>query len=297
MARLIRIAACQYQPTWQASFSAYEDKISALVAEAVRQGGQLLVFPEYGLMELASIDGAAAAADLALSLKSAADHNGAAQQLFARLARSHKLHILAPSGPVRMANGTFRNRAHLHGATGHPGHQDKLIMTRFEREQWHITGGTELTLFETAFGKLGILICYDAEFPLPAHALMEAGAEVLLVPSCTDTPAGAARVRIGAAARALEGQCLVVTAPLVGAAPWCPAIDVNAGAAGIFAPPDRGFPDSGVIAEGAMNVPGWVIGDVDLDEVARVREAGQVLNYRHWGEQVGGAAVRVVGVG
>jgi predicted amidohydrolase len=102
------------------------------------------------------------------------------------------------------------------------------------------------------------------------------------VPSCTDAAAGYHRVRVACQARALENQCYVIQAPTVGSAPWSIAVDENVGAAGVFGPPDRGFPDDGVIALGERDRPGWVIADVDLDAVAAVRADGQVLNHRDW---------------
>ena len=112
--------------------------------------------------------------------------------------------------------------------------------------------------------------------------LVAAGAEVIAVPSCTDAPVGYHRVRVACQARALENQCYVVQAPTVGTAPWSIAVDENVGAAGVYGPPDRGFPDDGVIAQGAYCEPGWVIADVDLDAIARVRAEGQVLGHRDW---------------
>jgi predicted amidohydrolase len=127
----------------------------------------------------------------------------------------------------------------------------------------------------------------DVEFPLLARALVEQGVEVLLVPSCTDTLAGHWRVRVGAMARALEGQCLVAQAVTVGALPWLPAIDSNVGAAAVYAPPDCGFPSHGVLARGVLNQPGWVYAEVDRAAIRRVRAEGDVLNHRHWMEQAG----------
>ena len=101
-------------------------------------------------------------------------------------------------------------------------------------------------MFDTALGRIGVLICYDSEFPLLARAQIEAGAQLLLVPSCTDSLHGYWRVRLAAQARALEGQCYAIQAPLVGNAEWSPAIDINRGAAGIFGPPDGAFPDDGI---------------------------------------------------
>jgi predicted amidohydrolase len=92
-------------------------------------------------------------------------------------------------------------------------------------------------------------------------------------------------VRTGAQARALENQCYVVHAPVVGEAPWSPAVDVNRGAAAVYGPPDKGFPPDGVVAIGELDRPGWVHAELDLDLLAAVRADGMVLNHRHWPEQ------------
>jgi len=286
--RTVRIAAAAYPFDWLADFDAYRAKISAWVRDAA--DCDLLVFPEYGAMELASLGGRAVAGDLEASLHEVARHEAARDALHAELAAQHGLHILAASGPVFEGPRPV-NRAVLFGPAGRIGHQDKQVMTRFEREEWDVTGAPGLRVFDTAVGRLGVLICYDSEFPLLGRALAEAGAEVILVPSCTDTVAGYNRVRIGAMARALESQCVVVQAPTVGDVDWSPAVDENRGAAAIYAPPDGLWPESGVVAEGAMDAPGWVKASVDLDRVAASRRDGRVLPFAHWGETVG---VRVV---
>jgi predicted amidohydrolase len=97
--------------------------------------------------------------------------------------------------------------------------------------------------------------------------------------------AGYSRVEVAARARALENQCFVGVAPLVGEAAWSPATDINVGAAGLYGPPDLGFPPDGILARGELNRPGWVYGEIDPAAVARVRSEGQVLNHRHWQEQ------------
>ncbi len=216
------IATAAYPLDPVASFDAYAAKQDHWAARAAAQGAGLLVFPEYGRMELAALEGPAIAGDLAASLRAVDRHTARANDLVARLARKYRLHILAASGPVFDGRDRPVNRATLFGPKGVIGHQDKQVMTRFERETWDVGPGGPLRVFDTALGKIGILICYDAEFPLLGRALAEAGAEILLVPSCTDTEAGYARVRIGAMARALENQCVVVQSPTVGAAPGRP---------------------------------------------------------------------------
>ena len=280
----MKLATAAYPLSALSSWDDYVAKQIAWVAEAADQGADLLVFPEYGRMELATLSGAAIAGDLEQSLKAVSDRAAAADDLLAELATLHGVHILAATGPVFDQNARPVNRACLFGPSGKLGFQDKQVMTRFERETWDVIPGGPLKVFETPIGKLGILICYDAEFPLLGRALADAGAEILLVPSCTDSLAGYSRVRIGAMARALENQCVVVHSPTVTPAPWSPAVDDNVGAAGIYGPPDLGFPETGILAQGELNTPGWTYADIDLGLIQNVRANGSVLNYAHWPE-------------
>lgn len=287
------VAAAQYPIDRLADWDAYVAKLTRWVAEAVQGGAALAVFPEYGAMELASLD-PATMGDLAGSLASVAALAPQVDALHGELAARFGLHILAASMPRRDTDGLYRNAARLFAPNGKSGTQDKLVMTRFEREQWFVSPGQGITLFETVLGKIAVLICYDAEFPLLARAAVEAGAELLLVPSCTDSLHGYWRVRIGTQARSLEGQCYAVQSPTVGLAEWSPAVDVNRGAAGIYGPPDRGMPDDGVIALGAEGEAAWVFGAVDLGRVAQLRADGAVLNTRDWHDQPGAGPLPAV---
>ena len=284
----VNIAAAAYPMDWFDSFAEYEAKITRWVEDAAEC--DLLVFPEYGAMELSSLGGAEIAADLERSLHEVARHEVARDHLHAHLAQRHNVHILAASGPFFAGERPF-NRAVLFGPDGRIGHQDKQIMTRFEREQWNVIGAPGLRVFDTPLGRLGIIICYDSEFPLLARQLAESGVEILLAPSCTDTVAGYNRVRIGAMARALESQCVVVHSPTVGDVSWNPAIDENRGAAAIYGPPDGLWPEDGIIAGGALDQPGWVKAEVDLRRVARSRTSAAVLPFAHWPES---AACKII---
>jgi predicted amidohydrolase len=286
-ARGFKLAAAQYPIDWLEGWQAYVEKLTGWVEEAAGQGAGLLVFPEYGAMELASLFPHPTPGDLVGQLEGVASLEERLIELHEGLARRHGVHILGASHPAKVGDGRFHNRARLFGPDGRHAFQDKIVMTRFEREAWGVSGAAALRVLDTALGKLGVCICYDVEFPLLARALVEAGAELILAPSCTETLRGYWRVRVGAQARALESQCLVVQAPTVGEAAWSPAVDVNRGAAGVYGPPDLGFPEDGVVALGELDRPGWVYAEIDLERVARVREEGAVLNHRHWPEQEG----------
>ncbi len=279
----MKVATAAYDLDWLDSWAQYEDKLNRWVTEAAGQGAELLVFPEYGAMELSTLDGADVAGDLERSIRAVSDRMADAQALHQRLARDYGTYILGASAPVVDGPGRPVNRAALYAPDGQQDHQDKQIMTRFEREAWDIAPGGPLKLFDTKLGKIGVLICYDSEFPLLGRALSEA--DLILVPSCTEALSGYWRVRIGAMARALENQCVTVMASLVGSNEWSEAVDMNTGTGGIFGPPDKGFPGTGVLAEGQLNQPGWTYADIDLSAIAEVRADGHVLNRTHWDEQ------------
>lgn len=281
----VRVAAAQYWPENLVTWDAAAQKITHWVGEAVAQGAGLLVFPEYFSMEITASFGAEVARSLPLSLARLQDRLPGFLALFTSLAREHAVYICAGSFPERLGDGRYCNRSYFFTPEGHVDWQEKLQMTRFEAEQWHVSPGRELKVFETAFGRLAINICYDSEFPLFARQQVEQGANILLVPSCTDTLAGYHRVRIGCQARALENQCFVVQSPTVGECPWSESVDRNTGAAAVYTPVDYGFPPDGVLVCGEMNTPQWVFADLDLAGIARIRNEGQVFNHRDWPAQ------------
>jgi len=288
----LRVAAAQYDLSFFNDWRDVEAKARRWVAEAAEQGANLLVFPEYGSLEITSLFGASVYGDLVRQLEALQETLDDFLTLHAGLAHQHGVHIVAPSYPVRVGD-VYRNRAYLFSPGGDRGHQDKLLMTRFEHEQWDISAGDTLNVFATSLGGLAVNVCYDSEFPLLARRQVEAGADILLVPSCTDTLAGYYRVRTGCRARALENQCFAVHAPTVGNAAWCPSADANVGAGAVYCPPDRGLPDDGVLAQGALNEVRWVYADLDFAAMRAVREDGQVFNHRDWATQVNAIRPRV----
>tara|TARA_R110002049_G_scaffold137350_2_gene297341 strand:+ start:21932 stop:22807 length:876 start_codon:yes stop_codon:yes gene_type:complete len=288
----MKIATAAYPLDILSSWAQYEDKLAEWVGTAAGEGAELLVFPEYGAMELATLDGLDVAGDLEKSLFSVSDKLAEADAVHLRLAAAHGVHIVAASGPAATQTRPV-NRARLITPTGQVGVQDKQIMTRFEREEWDVIGGNALQVFDTALGKIGILICYDSEFPLLGRALSDC--DIIAVPSVTETLGGYWRVRIGSMARALENQCITAMSSVVGDAAWSYALGQSFGAGGVFGPPDKGFPPTGVLNVAEVNTPGWTYAEVDLAQVAHVRRDGIVLNRSHWNDQAGrdGVAINV----
>lgn len=295
--RTLRVASAQYPIGQPSSLDAWENKIRDWVATGAATGAQLLVFPEYAAIEQAACFGPAVYSDLQATLDKVAGLAGSRVELHLELAAAHNVHILVGSGPVKRNDGRFVNAAQLVTPSGLAGEQEKIIMTPFERD-WGMSPGSPLRVFDTSIGMLAVLICYDSEFPLLARAMAEAGAEVLLVPSCTERISGYHRVRTGAMARALENTVATVQSSTVGEALWSPAVDRNAGAAGIYVPSEHGVSDDGVLASGTLDAAEWISATIDLARLARVRTTGEMRNYADWSVQPGagvlGAAVDVV---
>ena len=287
----LTLAACQYKIDLIETWEDYVLHLTGLMHQAVEHGAKLLLLPEYAGLVLAGQLDPQTRSDLHGSIAGIQPLIPAWVELCEELARTHAIVFQPGSAPVLDPDGQYRNRAFLFGPDGLIGHQDKIIMTRFEREQWGIAAGRDgLTAFDTPLGKLGILICYDNEFPMLAHGLAEQGVDLILAPSCTDTLAGAYRVRIGAQARALENQIAVLASPTAGTAPWSPALDENRGRAALYVPSDYGMPPNGIYAESesdAVEESHWLITEIDLDMVRRLRTEGQVATRRDWPEQFG----------
>ncbi len=285
MKQKIRIAAAQYEMGGFNDWAGYKKKLTDWIAEAAEAGAHLLIFPECAAMELLALTPQEEALTLPQQSHAIQLYLDDFLKLHSHLAQHYKVHLLAATLPVALSAGVFRNRAHLFTPNGSMVFQDKLMMTRFEREQWGIQPGDQIKVFKTTLGTLGINICYDSEFPLLARHQREAGADIILVPSWTDTLAGYHRVKIGSQARALENQCCVVQVPMVGAG-WFDQARPCIGKAGIYLPADIGLPDDGILASGEMNQAEWLYADVSLPRLHSVRRHGLVANAVDWPEQV-----------
>jgi predicted amidohydrolase len=277
----LTVASAQYPITEHNSFDAWRAHTEGWVAEAANHQAQVLLFPEYGSMELVSIFNGSIQVDIRLQVKELQRLREAFCRVFSDLAKQYKVVIVAPSFPIMEGEHVF-NRAYVFSPKGLIGYQDKFFMTRFEDEEWgiHAAFPKKLAIFEAAWGSFGIQICYDIEFGIGAQLLNAAGASLIFAPSCTETIRGATRVHIGARARALENQCYTIVSQTIGNALWSPAVDVNYGFAAFYSTPDKNLPEEGILAQKAPQMQGWLIETLDFSKLECVRNEGQVFNFK-----------------
>lgn len=280
----MKIAVARYAIQAPADFAAFAQRQSRLLHEARAAGAQLAVLPEYLSLELAASFEPTVRGELQASLAALQRYRDDWLSLFGGLARDTGMHIVAGSFLLDLGRGRYRNRSDVFAPDGRHDWQDKLQLTGFEKQAGTIEGGDALKVFEADGLRFGIAVCYDIEFPLPVRAQCEAGAQLLLVPACTDTAAGATRVRVGCLARALENRCFVAQAVTAGEAPWSPALDINTGEAAVYAPMDAGLPDDGIVAQTTGEQP-WSHADLDFQALQDSRARAQVANDRDWPRQ------------
>lgn len=271
---VLRIGVLAWTVRPRAGLDAWAARLAAEVAVAAAAGAQMLLMPEYAPLEMA----VQRVPDLAGELRAACGMAASAVAAACAVARRYGVYLLPGTLPFA-EGGVVRNRAPFIDPAGRVAFQDKSVMTRFEAEQWHVSPGAPPAVFDTVWGRVGIAVCYDLEFPPLVRAQVAAGAWLILAPACTDTLAGFNRVRIAARARAMENQCFVAVAPTTGMAPEIGTLDENRGCGGVYGPVDRGFADDGVIAEGAMDCGAWLFADLDRARIDAVRRAGAVFNH------------------
>jgi len=279
-AKPLRLGLLQYPVERPASIAAFGAKLDRWIGEA-KGRADLLVLPEYAAVELGAALVGRDGTDEPTELGAMVAHADAILAEMRAAARRNGVWLLAGSLPVGDGDRVIA-RAPLIAPDGRAAFQEKRSMTRFEDERWGIHSGAGPRVFDTPWGRIGISICYDVEFPKHVRTQVEAGAWLILAPSCTDSLHGFTRVRVSAAARAIENQCYVACTPTVGEAPWSAALDVNHGHAAVFCPADRGFPADGVLASGEMDAAQWVFCDLDPARIEVVREHGAVRNHRDW---------------
>lgn len=200
-------------------------------------------------------------------------------QEFSKLSISYNINIITGSMP-ELVGDVLYNVGYLCKRNGSVERYEKLHVTPDEARAWGMKGGNKLHTFETDCGKIGILICYDVEFPELSRLLAEEGMDILFVPFLTDTQNGYSRVRNCAQARAIENECYVAIAGSVGNLPKVHNMDIQYAQSMVFTPCDFHFSTNGIKAEATPNAEMILIADVDLDLLRELHNYGSVKNLK-----------------
>ncbi len=276
---MIKIACCQYQIEELSDWQKYAAKITTLVAKAKKENAQILLLPEYAGIE-AVAKRFETDEQLYIALQSLIPKY---LELHQKLAQAHQIYIQAGTIVEQIAANKFVNRAYFFSPNGSYQYQDKLQLTAYEKSLNLLQHGQEQKIFETAFGKIGIAICYDSEFPEIVRRLVQHGASIILVPSYTTSIAGFNRVFVSCRARAIENQCYVAVSYVINNVNLSGDEEHTHGQAAIFGPADKGFPENGIIAQGKMNKVSLVMADISLEKIEWIRKHGDVHNFEDAG--------------
>lgn len=198
---------------------------------------------------------------------------------FSQLSISYNINIITGSMP-ELVKGELYNVGYLCKRDGGAERFEKLHITPDEAKIWGLQGGTKLQTFDTDCGKIGILICYDIEFPELSRLLAEEGMDILFVPFLTDTQNGYSRVRNCSQARAIENECYVAIAGSVGNLPKVHNMDIQYAQSMVFTPCDFSFPTNGIKAEATPNTEMILIADIDIDLLRELNQLGSVRNMK-----------------
>jgi predicted amidohydrolase/GNAT superfamily N-acetyltransferase len=198
---------------------------------------------------------------------------------FIQLAIKYNVNIVTGSMP-QLRDEKLYNVGYLCRRNGTFEHYEKLHVTPDEKKFWGLTGGDRIEVIETDCGPVGVLICYDVEFPEVVRILAGRGMHILFVPFLTDTQNGYSRVRYCARARAIENECYVAIAGSVGNLPKVENMDIQFAQSVVFTPCDFSFPSNGIKAEATPNTEMILVADVDLDLLRELHNHGSVRNLK-----------------
>ncbi|MGE0490179.1 MAG: GNAT family N-acetyltransferase [Vulcanimicrobiota bacterium] len=272
----VRVATVQYQQRGISSFAEFEQIVTYFVDVMGDYKADFVLFPELFTLQLLSIENEAIPPETAIDHLT--DYTERIRDLFHRLAIKFNVNIIAGSHPTKVEEGHIRNICYICLRDGSVYTQPKIHPTPDERYWWNIEGGDDLDAIPTDCGPIGVLICYDSEFPELARHLTDQGANILFVPFCTAERQGYLRVRYSAQARAIENQCYVVLAGNVGNLPRVHNMDIQYAQSCILTPCDFFFARDGVAADTTPNVETVAIADLRMDALNQARNSGSVRN-------------------
>ncbi|MFO1422265.1 MAG: GNAT family N-acetyltransferase [Candidatus Competibacteraceae bacterium] len=273
---VVRVGAVQWQMRQTASLEELLQQVEYFVDAVAGYKTDVVLFPEFFNGPLMAQFNQRNTAE---AVRQLAEYTEPLREAMVQLAVAYNVNIIAGSMP-EYGGGALYNAAYLCRRDGTWDKQSKLHITPDERSYWGLQGGDSLKVFELDVGKIGILICYDVEFPELPRLLADQGMQILFVPFWTDTKNAYLRVRRCAQARAIENECYVVISGSVGNLPKVENMDMQYSQAAVFTPSDFAFPHDAIAAEATPNTEMTLIVDLDLDSLKEMRVHGSVRNFR-----------------
>ncbi|EIZ81081.1 carbon-nitrogen family hydrolase [Novosphingobium sp. Rr 2-17] len=278
----VRVATVQFMMRKIETIDEFEAQVEYWIDVAADYESDFVVFPELFTLELLSIE--AKKLEPVQAIETIANYTERFVAFMSGLAVSYNINVIGGSHPTRVELGEgaseIRNIGYTFLRDGSVHESQKLHPTPSERRWWNIRGGYGANVIQTDCGPIGVMICYDSEFPELARHLVNQGALMLFVPFCTDERRGFLRVRYCCQARAVENQCYVVTSGVVGNLPNVENMDVHYAESAILTPSDFPFARDGVAADTAANTETIAIADLSLDALLTARQSGAVQNLK-----------------
>ncbi|WP_333677236.1 bifunctional GNAT family N-acetyltransferase/carbon-nitrogen hydrolase family protein [Dyella sp.] len=274
----VRVATVQYLQRRIKSFEEFATQVEYFTDIAADYSADFVTFPELITLQLLSIENEELSP--VETIRKLSHYTPQVKELFSHLAVRYNINIVGGSHPTEQPNGDIHNVCYVCLRDGSVHEQEKLHPTPSERNVWNISGGDSAVTIPTDCGPIGVMICYDSEFPEVARHLVDQGALMLFVPFCTDVREGYLRVRYCAQARAIENQCYVILSGNVGNLPGVNNFDIQYGQSCILTPSDFVFARDGVAADSTPNIETVLFADLRLESLARARNAGTVQNLK-----------------
>jgi len=276
--KTVRVGLVQWQMRSYSSIDELFEQVDYFVDAVSAYNSDFVLFPEYFNAPLMSTYNHLGESE---AIRMLARYTDEIRDRFIDLAISNNINIITGSMPYKKEDGQLYNVGFLCRRDGSYEMYEKLHVTPDEIKSWGLTGGEMLRTFETDCAQIGVLICYDAEFPELARIMAEEGMQILFVPFLTDTQNAYSRVRVCAQARAVENECYVVIAGSVGNLPRVHNMDIQYAQSAVFTPCDFAFPTDGMRAETTPNTEMILISDVDLDLLNQLHTYGSVRNLKN----------------
>jgi predicted amidohydrolase/ribosomal protein S18 acetylase RimI-like enzyme len=274
---VIRIGLVQWQMLFFPDFDSFCEQAEYFVDAVSDYQSDFMLFPEFFNAPLMAPFNHLSEAK---AIRELATYTELLRDRFRNLAMQYNVNIITGSMPEIREDGKLYNVGYLCHRDGNVDQYEKIHITPSEESAWGMVGGDKVKVFDTDSGKVGILICYDAEFPELSRLLADQGMQVLFVPFLTDTQNGYMRIRLCSQARAIENECYVAIAGCVGNLPKVNNMDIQYAQAAVFTPSDFQFPTNGIKAEATPNTEMTIIADVDLDDLKQLHSFGSVRNLK-----------------